>query len=291
MGEQIRIGFIGLGRMGAPIALALLEGGFPLTVFGRDAMRLAPILARGATRAASPAELAAASDVVFLCVTDTEAVQQLALGPRGLAEGGRPGAIVVDHSTIHPTATRAIAREIATRAAMHWLDAPVSGGPPAVARRALVVFVGGDAGILERVRPILSLYAGRITHMGPSGSGQTTKLLNQALVGIGFAALAETARLALACGIDASRLPEALADGRNDSRLLQEYFLRMVAGDRRLFGRIEILLKDLDMVGSLAREAASPMPLAALASELHRLAVAVGLGAEDNAALVDLYRR
>ena len=286
-----RLGFIGLGLMGTPIALKLREAGYPLAVWGRTPAKLEPLLAAGADEAASPRALAAESDVVFLCVTDTAAVESVVFGEGGVAAGGGGGKILIDHSSIRPDATREMAARLAADSGMAWLDAPVSGGKAGVEAKTLVVMAGGDAEVFARAEPVIMSYAGRATLMGPAGAGQTTKLINQALCGVGFAVIAEIAALARDAGIDATQIALALAGGRADSRILQEYLPRMARGDFTPSGRIDIMLKDLTMVADFARATGSAMPITALAGELHRLLTSAGHGAEDNAATVKLYAR
>jgi 3-hydroxyisobutyrate dehydrogenase-like beta-hydroxyacid dehydrogenase len=172
---------------------------------------------------------------------------------------------------------------------MHWVDAPVSGGPPAVRQGTLAVMAGGSAEDFARVSPLIAQYAGRVTYMGAVGAGQATKLVNQALVGAGFMLLAEAINFARRAGIDVEKVPAAIQGGRADSALLQEYWPSMLADGSAVGGRIDIILKDLDMVASVAEQAGAAMPLTRLAGELHRLLTAWGLGNRDNAAVASLY--
>jgi 3-hydroxyisobutyrate dehydrogenase len=291
MAERPAVGFIGTGTMGGPMVRQLLAAGYPVAIWNRTAAKSEPLVAAGARAAASPAALAQASEIVILCVTDTAAVEAVVFGAQGIAETGAPDKIVVDHSSIKPAATRAMAARLRAATGMRWLDAPVSGGVPGIEQRTLVIMAGGEAADLEAVRPVLGAYAGRVTLMGPTGAGQTTKLINQVLVGTGFVAIAEACRLAQNAGVDAALIPACLAGGRADSRLLQEYMPHMAAGDMTVRGRIDIMVKDLDTVHELARETATPMPFTQLAAELNRLMIAQGHGAEDNAALIHLYGR
>jgi len=291
MPERPALGFIGIGLMGGAMARRLLQAGYPLTVWNRSPDKLQPLRQGGARLARSPADVAAASEIVFLCVTDTPAVEAVVFGDGGLAEAGAPGKTVVDHSSIKPPATQGMAARLREMCGMGWVDAPVSGGVPGIEQGTLVVMAGGEAVDFERVRPVVETYAGRATLMGPSGAGQTTKLINQVLVGTGFVAIAEATRLAQNAGVDASRIPACLAGGRADSRLLQEYMPKMAAADTSVKGRLDIMVKDLDTVHELARATGTPMPFTQLACELHRIMVAQGRGAEDNAAILDLLGR
>ena len=284
-----RIGFIGLGLMGTPIALKMLDAGYPVTVWGRSEEKLQPALEKGAVAAASARAVAEASDVVFLCVTDTNAVEAVVFGADGIAQGGGAGKVLVDHSSIKPEATRSFATRLCEQCDMSWIDAPVSGGPAGVERGTRVVMAGGDEGSHAKVCDIVFSYAARFTLMGPTGAGQATKLVNQTLVAVHVAIVAEATQLALDAGIDTALIPEALAGGRADSVVLQDFLGRMVARDFDPAATISIMLKDLETVAELSRETGTAMPITKLVTELHRLLVAQGLGEADNAAMIRLY--
>mgnify|MGYP001249041151 CR=1 FL=1 len=283
------IGFIGLGLMGTPIALKILEAGYSVTVWGRSEEKLRPALEKGAVVASSAGAVAEASDVVFLCVSDTNAVEAVVFGADGIAKGGGTGKVLVDHSSIKPEATRSFATRLRELCDMSWIDAPVSGGPAGVERGTLVVMAGGDETSHAKVRDIVSSYAARFTLMGPTGAGQSTKLVNQTLVAVHVAIVAEATQLALNAGIDTALIPQALAGGRADSVVLQDFMGRMVARDFEPAATISIMLKDLETVAELSRETGTAMPITKLVTELHRLLVAQGLGEADNAALIRFY--
>jgi len=194
-------------------------------------------------------------------------------GSNGLAAASGQGKLVVDFSSIHPDAARTIAARLRAANGMGWIDAPVSGGTMGAEEGTLAVMAGGDAADIERVRPYVLTMARRLTHMGPTGAGQTTKLCNQVIVGCAMAVLAEATRLAVNAGIDAKRLPEALGGGFADSIPLQLFVPRMAQGIHSPpFGHIATMLKDLDTVIDVARDTSSPVPMAALAAQLFRLA-------------------
>jgi len=274
------VGFIGLGLMGTPIALKLRAAGYPLRVWGRSPEKLRPALEQGAEEADSPKHLAKQCDIVVLCVTDTNAVETVVFGEDGIVEGGCSGAVLVDHSSIKPDATRGFATRIEAECGMQWLDAPVSGGPAGVERGTLVVMAGGEESAFEKVREMVAAYAARFTLMGPSGAGQSTKLINQTLVAAHVAVVAEATQLALDAGIDAKLIPEALAGGRADSVVLQDFMGRMIERD---------FTPAAKMVGELSRETGTATPITRLVTELHRLLVARGLGDTDNSAMIRLY--
>jgi 3-hydroxyisobutyrate dehydrogenase-like beta-hydroxyacid dehydrogenase len=284
-----RIGFIGLGLMGSPIAMKLIEAGNRVTVWGRTPEKLRAALAAGAVQAETPRALAAAVDVVMLCVTDAPAVEQVVFGVDGIAAGASSGAILIDHSSIRPVATREMAARLRQAAGMDWIDAPVSGGIPGVLNKTLVVMCGGSQQAFDRARPVIETYAGRCTRVGEIGAGQTTKLFNQALCGIAFVAVAEVTALARRAGIDAAAIPAAIAGGRADSRILQEFMPRMARHDRERTGRIDTMLKDLQAVAELAGESGATIPCAELAADVHRQLIERGLGPEDPAAIVDFF--
>jgi 3-hydroxyisobutyrate dehydrogenase len=284
-----RLGYIGIGLMGAPMARRLAEAGFSVTIWGRSPAKLAPILAAGATAAASAAEVARGSDILFTCLSDTDAVEAVVFGADGVAQGAAPGKVLVDMSSIRPDAASHMAARLRAETGMGWIDAPVSGGVAGSETGKLTVMAGGHEDDFERVRPVVAHIAQRFTLMGPNGAGQATKLINQVLVGCAVAVLAESASLAMRAGIDAARIPEALAGGRADSLPLQQFFPKMVAGDFFVESHIRTMLKDLDTVQALARETDTAMPMTAMAVELHRLMVQRGFADDDGTALAKLY--
>ena len=272
MSAQPTLGYIGTGLMGAPMTGRLLDAGNTVTVWNRTASKAEPLVARGAALGESPADVAAKSDIVFMCLTDTKAAREAVFGPKGVAEGARPGSVLVDFSSIQPEATREMAARLKADHGMDWIDAPVSGGVPGAEAGTLAIMAGGDDAAFARVEPIVLQMASRFTLMGPSGAGQTTKLCNQVIVGCTMAVLAEAARLATCAGVDAARLPEALSGGFADSKPLQLFVPRMVqAMHNPPLGHVYTMLKDLDSVGDLARSCDAPVPFTALAAEQFRL--------------------
>ena len=209
-------------------------------------------------------------------------------GEEGVAKGARRGSIIVDMSSIDPIATRRFSAD-ADDLALHWLDCPLSGGAPKALIGRLTVMAGGDPAHFEAARPVLEDLCENITLMGPSGSGQTTKLINQVLRALNFVAVAEATRLVVDAGVDAQRIPSALFGGRADSAILQEFMGKMARHDYTPTGRIDNMVKDLDAVQSLARSTGTPMPMTSLCMEIHRVMVAAGLGPADNAALMKFF--
>jgi len=280
-----RIGFIGLGIMGSGMARNLLTKGHALCVWNRSPERLAPILEAGATAAESPAALAARSDLVMICVSDTPDVEQVALGPGGVLEGLSPGSLVVDHSSISPRATRRLAEAAAAEGA-HWLDAPVSGGSEGAARGTLSIMVGGDPAQLERARPYLEAYGTTITHVGPSGAGQIAKIVNQILVVVTQQGVGEALLLAQAGGLDLNTAIDAVKGGAAGSWMLANRGPQMARRDWRPGFTIDLQQKDLRLALDAANELGVPLPATALVFQFYRGLQQQGLGQEGNHALV-----
>jgi 3-hydroxyisobutyrate dehydrogenase len=270
------LGYIGLGLMGLPMTRRLLAAGEKVSVWNRSQAKLADAVKSGAQAAQHPADVAAKASIIFMCLTDAAAVEEVVFGASGLAQakGQVEGEsrIVVDFSSIHPEKTRVIAERLQAANGMRWIDAPVSGGTKGAEEGSLAVMAGGDAADIARVTPYVLKMAQRFTHMGPTGAGQTTKLCNQVIVGCTMAVLAEATRLAANAGIDAKRLPEALKGGFADSIPLQLFVPRMVdAIHSPPLGHAATMLKDLDTVLDVARTAMTPVPMAGLAAQLFRM--------------------
>ena len=283
-----RLGYLGLGLMGTPMSRRLLKAGYQVSVWNRSEGKIAPLVEAGAKRAATPGDVMANSDIVFMCVTDAVAVEEVIFGSDGLAAAPGAGKLVVDFSSIHPDAARDLATRLRAANGAGWIDAPVSGGTKGAEEGTLAIMAGGDAADIETVRPYVLAMARRFTHMGPTGAGQTTKLCNQVIVGCAMVVLAEATRLAVNAGIDANRLPEALAGGFADSIPLQLFVPRMVQGIHSPpLGHIATMLKDLDTVADVAQTTSTPVPMAALAGQIFRLAKAAR-GADADA--LEIYK-
>ena len=270
-----RLGYLGLGMMGVPMARRLVNAGYGLAVWNRSTDKTKALVEAGAELAADPRGVAESASIIFMCVTDVAAVEGVVFGTNGLAGVPGAGKLVVDFSSIHPDATRDIAARLRAANGMGWIDAPVSGGTKGAEEGTLAVMAGGDAADVERVRPYVLTMARRLTRMGSLGAGQTTKLCNQIIVGCAMAVLAEATRLASNAGIDAAKLPEALAGGFADSIPLQLFVPRMVQGIHSPpLGHIATMLKDLDTVADVAQATSTPVPMATLAGQIFRLAKA-----------------
>jgi 3-hydroxyisobutyrate dehydrogenase-like beta-hydroxyacid dehydrogenase len=276
-----RIGFCGLGRMGEPMALRLLASGHSLRVWNRTLDKAYMMMAHGATACASPAELAADVDIAILCLADGAAVDDVVFGQDGLATAGHTPAFIVDHSTLSPAFTRALAERWRDKNGGVWIDAPVSGGTSGAQEGALAIMAGGEQADIDTVEPVLGSYASRLTRMGATGAGQATKLANQTIVASTIAAIAEATLLAQRSGIDAARLPDALRGGSADSVLLQTLQPRMLEAPVTASGTIRTLLKDLDAIGELSGHLAVTLPVVATVRTLLLKAVERGMGDED----------
>jgi 3-hydroxyisobutyrate dehydrogenase len=285
----MRVGYIGLGDIGASMAERILHGEHELTVWNRTQAKMTPLVAAGAIGATSPSDLAQRSDIVCVCVDSAAAVERLLFESDGVAHAKAKPRLVVDHSTIHPdTAINFATRLRETGIAM--IDAPVSGGAIGARDGVLAVMVGGDAADVMAARPVISCYARKITHMGPTGSGQATKACNQIINFGTLASIAEALALGAAFGLDIQRLPEALAGGFADSNMLREYARGAAGGDRpymtnminwlvSLFrgqlepaaaGRMAMALKDLGIVSELARARGTSAVVTGLVENLFR---------------------
>lgn len=285
-----RLGFIGLGIMGRGMALNLRRAGFDLTVWNRTASRADELVAAGARRAESPADLAASCDVIFSCVSDTPDVLEVLLGDNGVIQGVREGALVVDMSTISPRASREIAERLAERGA-HALDAPVSGGSEGAAKGTLSIMVGGDEAQVERARPYFEAMGKTITHVGGHGMGQTVKLVNQILVVVNMLAVSEALVFAEASGADLERALAAVAGGAAGSWMLSNRGPQVIARDWRPGFTIDLQQKDLRLVLEAANEVGAPLVATAMVSQMYRALQQAGLGHEGNHALVKAVER
>jgi 3-hydroxyisobutyrate dehydrogenase len=292
MAEKPKLGFIGIGLMGEAMVRRLLDRGYPVTVWNREPERLKTVVPHGAVAATSPAAVAAASDIVLMCVLNTEAVEQCVFGTNGVASAARADQLLIDLSTADPAATREMAARLKREKGMRWVDAPLSGGPPAARDGTMTVMAGGDAADIEAIRPLIADMAGNFTHMGPSGAGQTTKMINQAIVGTGFVLMAEAVALAEASGIDAAKLPACLAGGFADGALLKRIYPQMQARDfdpPKSYARQ--LLKDMKAVKEFAHGLGLELPLAETAAAQFSAHVDSGGAMRDSASIVDLYRK
>ncbi|MCO7575995.1 NAD(P)-dependent oxidoreductase [Pseudomonas sp. TNT2022 ID1048] len=285
------LGFAGIGLMGLPMCRRLLAAGYPLTVWNRNPQKCAPLVAAGARQVATPAQLCEHADLVLLCLANTDVVRQVVFAVDGIAQGARAGQLLLDLSSLEPTATREMAAMLARDTGMAWVDAPVSGGTPGAESGSLAIMVGGEAADIERVRPVLLALGQRVTHMGAVGAGQVTKACNQMIVACNALVIAEVVALAERSGVDARLIAEALAGGFADSKPLQILAPQMAESRfEPVKWHVRTLLKDLDGAVKFSREQGSATPISGLAAQLMRLHGGQGYLEQDPATLVRLYR-
>ena len=280
-----RIGFIGLGIMGRGMTRNLLKAGQDVTAWNRTAARMDEFAAAGAKTASSPADLAARCDVILVCVSDTPDVEQVLFGVNGVGAGVKPGALVVDHSTISPQKTVEMAKRLNAQGAA-YLDAPVSGGSEGAAKGTLSIMIGGAAADVERALPVLQAYGKTITHVGGQGAGQMAKLVNQILVVVNQLAASEALLFAQSGGLDLAKTLEAVKSGAAGSWMLANRGPQMIVRDFRPGFTIDLQQKDLRLALETADEMGVPLMATGLVFQLYRTLQAQGLGGEGNHGLV-----
>lgn len=285
-----KIGFIGLGTMGRHMAGNLVKAGFDLVVFDVKEQALAPIEALGASVAASPKEVGAKAEVVISMLPDTPDVEAVVHGPEGLLSGDHSFKLLVDMSTIAPAAVRKISADLRKKG-IALLDAPVSGGPVGAESGTLTIMAGGEDSAFQHALPVLRAMGTTITHVGPSGAGQTLKLCNQLICGINIQAICEALALARASGVDLSILRQVLMGGSAGSWMLDKLGPKMIARDTRAGFRIDLMLKDLKLVQELAFELSVPLPATSLVTSQYLDARSHGEGGNGNQALFTVYDR
>ena len=288
--HPLRIGFIGMGLMGVPMSLRLHRAGFSISVWNRSPDKSEPLKEHGVRVCEYLHELISDSDILMICVTDTGAVRAIVEGPGGVAEHGRDSQVLIDFSSIDPQATREMAEALRMKTGIRWIDAPVSGGVAGAEQGTLAIMAGGEAELIDSMRPILEPLSQRVTHMGPTGSGQVTKICNQMIVSCNVLVMAEVMALAEKSGVDAKQIPEALKGGFADSIPLQLTGPRMAERDfDPVKWHVKTLLKDLDMANALAKDSASAVPMAGQAAELMRLHATQGSAERDPCTLIEMY--
>lgn len=288
-----RIAFIGTGLIGTPMVERLLECGREVVVWNRTRDKLAPLLEAGAQAATSARDAAQGAALVCLCLTDTTAVEEVVFGHDGLVTVLGAQHLIVDLSSIAPDATQRMAQRLQAECGAHWLDAPVSGGTPAARKGTLIVFAGGEANDIERAAPVFDALAQRVTHMGGHGAGQLAKSCNQQLVACNLMVIAEMLAFAERSGVDASRLPAALAGGWADSLPLQVFGPRMAGNvDTPRLGAVSTFRKDIEQVVRLAESVGADIPITyAALSEYRRAIVEAEVGPDADASRLIRLRR
>jgi 3-hydroxyisobutyrate dehydrogenase len=284
-----RVGFVGLGTMGAAMAANLARAGFPLTVWNRSTGRAGDLIALGATEAATPADVARQSDVIVSCVSDTPDVERVLLGADGVADGAAMGTLVIDCSTISPSATRSFGERLAAKG-IALVDAPVSGGSEGAQKGTLTIFVGGEATDVERARPVLEGMGKTITHLGPLGCGQASKAVNQVILAGAYLGVAEGIVLAIKAGLDPEQLVTALSGGAARSWVLENRSGRMINNEYPIGFKVKLHHKDMGIGLGLAREVGASLPVAALFDQFLAGLEAQGHGDDDTSAVARVIR-
>ena len=287
---MLKIGYIGLGLMGKPIARNILKAGFPLIVHNRSQEAVNQLLSEGAKSASSPAETASQVDVVFTNLPDSPDVEKVALGENGIIEGAHQGLIYVDNSTIKPAASRVIAQELGM-AGIQCLDAPVSGGDIGAQNGTLAIMIGGPKQAVEKVMPVFEAMGKTITHVGESGAGQIAKCANQIMVAAQMTALAELLMLAKKSGADPKKVVEAIRGGAAQCWALDNKPQRLFAGERSPGFKAYMQLKDLNIVMDTAREYGIPLPLTAITDQLYAAMCEMDMENLDNSAVIGVIEK
>ena len=287
--DPLAVGFIGLGRMGKPMALNLLKAGFVVAVHSRSRGPVDELVAAGAVACAGPAEVADVADVICTCLPDPAASEQVYLGDGGLIANGRSGQVLVENSTVGPRLARSVATSAAERG-IGYLDAPVSGGVGGAQDGSLTIMVGGDAAHLARAMPVLAAMGSNVHHVGAVGLGCVTKLANQLLVAVHTLAACEAILMGREAGADAAQLLDVLSTSWGASGMLTLWGPSIVSGEFGSGAPMRLLVKDLALVREVAADAGVPLPLGERTTALFDEAMARGLGETDIAALVTLLK-
>ncbi len=282
------IAIIGAGIMGSAIATRLLECNHDVFVFDLDSAKVTALEIKGAIAASSIAAATKQADYIILSLNHADIVGSAVFGKDGVAQTAKPEKLLIDMSSIDPAATVEMSARLEATTGMAWVDCPLSGGMPGALSGKLTVMAGGTLEHFERARTVMKDLCANYTLMGPSGAGQTTKLVNQLFCALAFQAVAEAVKLAEAGGVDASKIPAALAGGRADNRIMQEFMAKFAARDFSPTGSLGNMLKDLDSVQAFAQKTKTPLPLTSAVTEIHRILIAMGLGSKDSAEVMRL---
>ncbi len=285
-----KVGFIGVGAMGEPMAANLLRAGFAVQVMAhRNRAPVERLLAQGATEGETPRELGAHNDLVMVCISNDEAVRQVTLGKDGLVHAGHPGLIVVDASTISPLTSQEVAESL-KEAGIHFLDAPISGGQGGAQAGTLSIMVGGPEDSYEQALPVLQAMGSSVTYIGANGSALVVKLSNNLIVGAMLTAISEGLTLAAKCGVEADVTQQVLSTATARSWILQERVpSSLLAGNLEPGFKLELMRKDMGLAQDLGHAAGVPMFLTALVHQLYTQAEGLGKGELDCFAISQLY--
>jgi 3-hydroxyisobutyrate dehydrogenase len=289
--KRPRLGLVGLGIMGAPIGRRLRHQGYELTVWNLEPEYFDRVRDSGATWAESPAEVWKACDIVLVCVLGDDAIESVCFGDAGFATAGEGAKLLIDLSTTSPEATLKLAAQLKKKAGAEWIDAPISGGPKPAGEGELTVMAGGDKTAFEKAEPLLRELGQNVTHMGELGSGQKTKILNQAIVGANYILMAEVLATCRAAGIDPELLPVCLKGGLADSAILQRIYTQMTAEDfdppRSYVRQVN---KDLQAVTHFVEDLGLDLPLIDIAVRQYRRYAEADNDMEDGASVSRLYQ-
>ena len=286
--ENTPLGFIGIGLMGKPLTLRLLNAGFSVNVWNRSPEKLDAVVEAGASACASVKAVVDQSDIILLCLSDTEAVESVV--KNDLVNLDAFGKLVIDLSSIHPENTRQLAALVREKCGMSWVDAPVSGGVAGAEQGNLAIMAGGSEADIAVARQVLAPLYRQLTHMGDVGSGQITKICNQMIVSCNVMVIAEMMALAKQAGVDATKIPEALAGGFADSKPLQITGAEMAQEQfEPVKWKVKTLLKDLNMAADIAKQHGNSVPMSGLAAQLMQLHGVNGYLEHDPATLIKLY--
>lgn len=283
----MKIGFIGLGIMGQPMALNILNAGYSVSVHARRPAMMSPLSDAGATTCNTSTEVASNSDIIFICVSDTNDVEQVILGDKGILKGVKENSVVVDMSTISPSTTRSLANTLSNNK-IHMLDAPVSGGEQGAIDGALSIMVGGDEEIFNRVLPLFGAMGKNIVHIGDNGAGQVAKACNQVVIGQAIAAIGEAYILASASGVDPAKVREALLGGFAGSRALESHGQRMLDRNFKPGFKASLHHKDMRIVMEAAHELGIALPGASMVTQYLNAVIGNGNGENDSISILEL---
>ena len=285
---QSKIGFIGLGIMGKPMAKNLIKAGFPLVVHNRSRSKVDELVKEGAAAANTPREVASSSDIIITMLPNSPDVELVALGAKGILEGAKAGQLFIDMSTINPIVSQKIAKEFSAKG-IAMIDAPVSGGEKGAIDATLSIMAGGEAEDFERALPVFNALGKTVTHMGSIGSGGFTKLANQIIVAINLTAIGEALVFGAKAGVDPQKMIRALAGGLAGSKCLDQKSEKILSGDFAPGFKIDLHSKDLNLIQDAARSVGVPIPTAAFVEQLFAALRVRGRGGMDHSGVITFF--
>ncbi len=286
--KSYTLGFIGIGLMGKPLTLRLLQAGFKVNVWNRSKKKLQAVTSAGAKAYDSISDLVRASDVIILCLANSSVVESVV--EENILSSGSSEKLLIDLSSIDPETTKKLAKKLFQQCDMHWVDAPISGGTIGAEKGTLAIMAGGQKDDIAIAKTVLKPLYQQLTHMGPVGSGQVTKICNQMIVSCNVMVIAEMIALAQASGVDAEKIPQALTGGFADSKPLQIVGPEMVTKTfQPIKWRVQTLLKDLNMAADLSKQQGNAIPMSGLAAQLMQLHGKNGFLEQDPATLIKLF--